>query len=591
MAMVVKNDLNAKKTLNTLNVNSTNLSKSLKKIASGVKINSAADDASGYAISEQMEVQIRALDQDNANTQNAKSLMNVAEGAITNSVNILRTLKERALNAANDTNTDADRAIIQKEFDQSIDQLNDNALVSFNGKEIFDGSADHVYSNDQRIVAALYSEWLENSLDLIKDSTGLDFENSNGIKEIEVILKDEGQNGTLAYVTSTSLGSTTTKLSLTVNTGYYGDMDKEDPNGMSSITTAYLDRTIAHEMTHAAMASNIKGFSGLYGCIKEGAAEVVHGIDDERGTRIKNLADGKQIAANLTTATAPAGNDTYAAGYVMFRYMAKMSGYSPTDSLSHFMSSLASGYGSMDTDRIDAAISAATKGKINSFTDLTARISADEAASADGTEFLKKYCDIDLTNNDTGAISGHDSGGSRADKTPESVVPEGGSTTAWTNPTEDTSNINGLWVTWPKGVILIKDGMRFQTGIESSQNLHIAFSRIDAKALGVQDKNNHNLQVTTQPLAERAISQIDRSLRKALNQQTAVGAVSSRLEYTSANIITASENTTSANSVIKDADMAKEMTEYTRNNVLLQSAQSMLSQANQNASSALSLLQ
>ena len=109
-----------------------------------MKINSAADDASGYAISERMRVQIRSLDQANQNTQNGSSMMKVAEGAVSSTVEILKTLKEKAVNAANDSNTDSDRQTIQKELDQSIDQINDNANVTFNGKYLVDGSKNTI---------------------------------------------------------------------------------------------------------------------------------------------------------------------------------------------------------------------------------------------------------------------------------------------------------------------------------------------------------------------------------------------------------------------------------------------------------------
>ena len=138
MAMVVKNNMSAISTLNTLNKNSSALSKSLQKVSSGMKINGAADDASGYAISERMRVQIRGLDQANQNTQNGSSMMKVAEGAVSSTVDILKTLKEKVINAANDTNTDADRQTIQKELDQSIDQINDNANVTYNGKYLIE---------------------------------------------------------------------------------------------------------------------------------------------------------------------------------------------------------------------------------------------------------------------------------------------------------------------------------------------------------------------------------------------------------------------------------------------------------------------
>ncbi len=140
MAMVVKNNMSAVNTLNTLNKNTSALQKSLAKVSSGMKINSAQDDASGYAISERMRVMISSLDQANQNTQNGSSLMKVAEGAVANTIEIIKTLKQKAIDAATDTNTDDDRATIQKEIDQFVDQIDDNALVTYNGKYLVDGS-------------------------------------------------------------------------------------------------------------------------------------------------------------------------------------------------------------------------------------------------------------------------------------------------------------------------------------------------------------------------------------------------------------------------------------------------------------------
>lgn len=161
----------------------------------------------------------------------------------------------------------------------------------------------------------------------------------------------------------------------------------------------------------------------------------------------------------------------------------------------------------------------------------------------------------------------------------------------WTNPDSNSSFINDLEVKWPMEYMDIRGGLFFQIGTKAAQNIRAVFSNVDAQALGLQDKNGKNLSVQTQGDAENAIAQLDKSIERALNQLTKIGALSSRLEYTDANIITASENVTSAESVIRDADMAKEMTDYAKNNVLLQAAQSMLSQANQNSSAVLSLLQ
>ena len=91
--------------------------------------------------------------------------------------------------------------------------------------------------------------------------------------------------------------------------------------------------------------------------------------------------------------------------------------------------------------------------------------------------------------------------------------------------------------------------------------------------------------------ASRAITRIDQAVQRALDVQTTIGSLESRLEYTAANLTVSSENVQGAESTIRDSDMAKEMTAYTKNNVLMQAAQSMLAQANQNSSSVLSLLQ
>ena len=613
MAMVVKNNMPAKQTLNKLNKNSKALSKSLKKVASGMKINSAADDASGFSISEKMRVQIRALDQANDNTQNASSLLRVADGALSSTVDIMRTMKEKAINAANDTNTDEDRAIIQKELDQFIDQVNDNANITFNGRYIFDGGADKTYSTEQMINAALYSEWIPNSLESIKNSLGLDFANSNGVKEIGVYFSNESGN-TLAYVTNWSSGGKATELAMTVNMDFYNNLDKDDVNGKSGTPgSGYLDRTIVHELTHAVMASNITGFKNLYSCIKEGAAEVVHGIDDFRTGDILTFASSaSDINSNLDKSTGAADDvKHYAGGYVMYRYMAANSGFSPADSVKQFMNSLASSSGNID-DRIDAAVAAATKGRFSSFDSMKAAMAADRGRYGSGDAETKKFlldcCNINLDNNaiDVGSITGSDAG-NRASKNAEETLPEAGSVKFWTNPVANESVIDGLTVKWRPGDrtvsfssgdvqwhsadLRIKDGLSFQTGTKANQNIFLALSKIDAQAMGLMDKDGKTLKVTTQIKAEAAISQLDKSINRALNQITTIGAVTSRMEYTRANLTTASENTVSAESVIRDADMAKEMTEYTKNNVLLQASQSMLAQANQNSSGVLSLLQ
>ncbi|WP_303725744.1 flagellin [Anaerovibrio lipolyticus] len=99
------------------------------------------------------------------------------------------------------------------------------------------------------------------------------------------------------------------------------------------------------------------------------------------------------------------------------------------------------------------------------------------------------------------------------------------------------------------------------------------------------------IKVVNRDEATNSLKYIDRAIEIALGEITDVGAYISRLDFTDNNIITAQENTMSAESVIRDTDMAKEMTGFATNNILSQAAQSMLAQANQNSSMVLSLLQ
>ena len=106
--MVIFNNMAAMSALNEAKRNDGTLGKVIKKAASGMKINSAGDDASGYSISARMKVRLRALNQDDENVRKGESLLRIAEGAIQSQMNLLKTVKERVINAHNDTNTDVD---------------------------------------------------------------------------------------------------------------------------------------------------------------------------------------------------------------------------------------------------------------------------------------------------------------------------------------------------------------------------------------------------------------------------------------------------------------------------------------------------
>ena len=439
MAMVVKNNMSALSTLNTLNKNTNALSKSLQKVSSGMKINSAADDASGYAISERMRVQIRSLDQANSNAQNGGSMMKVAEGAVSSTVEILKTLKEKAVNAANDTNTDADRQTIQKELDQSIDQINDNANVTFNGQYLVDGSKN---SKTTVTCTALTNQSLAE--DTASDTT------LTGLK---------ARNGDSLNIQSTD-----------------------------TITVSW-----------------VKDGKTFTASTKVGALKL--------GEALNAMKDGSQALS--TDISLSAGKTSFIA---------------------------VDGSGnSVYTASGESSISITSKG-----TGIEGQISGFTISITDNTGAVRKSANAAL------------------DAFDETLRAQ--------NASEDNS-------------------INLQIGTKANQTIKVGLTDMKAQALGLQGKNNDTIQVGNQEQANAAINVLDSAIQKALDQQTTIGAVQSRLEYTQSNLTTASENVTAAESTIRDADMAKEMTEYTKNNVLMQAAQSMLAQANQSSSNVLSLLQ
>lgn len=138
--MMINNYVLSLGMLNTMNQHAASMAQHMRRISTGLRINSVADDPAGWAIGQRMDVRIRGLDAASRNAQQSKSLLKVAEGGISSTVDILRTLKEKAIEAASDTATTTDRQTIQKLFDQYTDQIDDDALVTYNGKYLLDGS-------------------------------------------------------------------------------------------------------------------------------------------------------------------------------------------------------------------------------------------------------------------------------------------------------------------------------------------------------------------------------------------------------------------------------------------------------------------
>lgn len=649
MAMVVKNNLMAMRTLNQLNQNNSELSKRLAKVSSGMKITSAGDDASGYSISERMREQIRSLSQDERNVQNGSAMLKIASGGVEDIINVLRAMKEKAINAANDSNSAEDRRIIQKELTEMTATINDMALdARYNGKRLIDGrydpkikyadisttavevaqsmmtslnettlsgtdaldaainsasngkfsttnalvnqfmsdldtsssytdfletycgiilnnedtgaitgsdaggdtvktaesivpeqvavtswglptsdttidgltihwpSTDALTPAEEHILKGLNSDWIEQSLKLVKESYGIDFnEDGATVKDITVTFENDSNNNRLAAVGhSYDSNGKATSLTLIVNMHYYNNINTSSEDGASTSTSVYLDRTLAHEFTHAVMAANINNFNALPKYLKEGTAELVHGIDDLRLGVMQNLlTTNKSTLEDILTGTIDGDSeDPYAAGYMFLRYLAKQ-GQTPTGTIA-----------------------------VESMRELPLVIHDGTQAGQRNNFYIK-----DMKTNALTAGEIFNSNGELINE-------------------NDKARYEALNYDADKQAAWLET-------LRAAENMTID----DISLLTVKDANI-------------AIRVIDGALEYALDNATTIGAYLKRLETAESNIVTTHENVTSSESTIRDADMAREMTAYTKANVLSQAAQSMLAQANQSAANVLSLL-
>ncbi|MFD2705624.1 flagellin N-terminal helical domain-containing protein [Salibacterium lacus] len=144
--MIINSNIPALNTYNQMNQNNNDMQESMEKLSSGQRINKAADDAAGLAISEKMRGQIRGLDQASRNSQDGISMIQTAEGSLSETQSMLQRTRELAVQSANGSNTDADRAELQKEVDQLTEEITQTSQnTEFNTKKLLDGSFEEKF--------------------------------------------------------------------------------------------------------------------------------------------------------------------------------------------------------------------------------------------------------------------------------------------------------------------------------------------------------------------------------------------------------------------------------------------------------------
>ena len=514
---IINTNIAAIRTHNVYNRNNDYMNAAMTRVATGMKINSAKDGASTWAISEKMRERMRANDQANQNVQNDTAMLKTAEGGIGNTIDILKTLKERAVNAANDSNLNSDRAVIQQEIDELIKQINDNATkVKFNGRTLLNGAADSDTAAATSNVTVDTTGVTAPTAATSSSVTGDKAKATHSVYEIAATAFRKNASGDPVEA-STKL--TDLKTSATGNPSM-GIQDKD----VITMTWTKGSDTTKYSATFTVDGAN-STFADLYDISKWTAA-------DGSNTSDLYLAslDGSSTAANITFSSTASDKVQY-----------DVSG-TATDLTTSSKGIYVVGTGTTDISSLSFAVT-----RDANTTDSDGNITAITRTTVGAAQTALQPTAIAATTDD-----GSDGGGSA--NLPTSLT--------------------------------YSNALKFHIGGEKDFSIDMKFAKLDDEGLGIK-----GLSVASQGAANSAIEAIDNALNLALKEQTRVGAYENRLGYASDNLTTMNENLEAADSVMRDSDIAKEMTNYMKYAVLSQASQYMLAQAGQNAFQVLNLLQ
>lgn len=568
----INHNLNAMNSHRLMNDTLSEKAKSTEKLSSGLAINRAGDNAAGLSISEKMRAQIRGLDQASRNIQDGISLIQTAEGGLNEIHSLLQRGRELSVQAANGTLTDDDRQSVQKEVDQINSEVNRIAnSTEFNTIKLL--NQETISSSAGAVADGLKKGWLEVSENLISSMYGLQGQGGN----LNIILDQGSPYGTLAYV-----GGAAGNIELHID---MSDFEPGDfPNGINNMGKGfYDDRIIAHEMVHAVMdedfgvtkINEIHSGNGVW--FLEGSAEFIHGADERLKQVIGNTGaiDNTKVdslinrATNLLNGAVWVGdNQDYSAAYAIMKYVnSKLTG-NMADLMDDIDASVDTGINALKT----AIGNRTTSGSYAQFiTDFS------QIGAGGGKDYVLNNITLNWGSDeaDTGSISGSDHGGFAVNA--EDVVDE--ATVADTADGQPLDNFNVIWPSTSNNI----EPLKFQIGANAGIEIKINLIDVRTGSIGTKD-------VDVVSKASEAIDKFDNAINIVSYNRSILGALQNRLEHGKSVVDINYENTSASESRIRDTDMAKEMTKYSKENILNQAAQAMLAQSNQKPEVILELL-
>ncbi len=619
--MVIQNNLMAMNANRMLGVNNSGLAKNLEKLSSGYRINRAGDDAAGLAISEKMRAQIKGLEQAATNAQDGISLIQTAEGALTEVHNMLNRMVELATKSANGTIQDeVDREAIQAEVNALNEEITRIAdATTFNGINLLDGSLSTKFEGSAALQDAIDAAQV--ALDALPGvPQGL-------VDDTKVRLAAEGATAGTNTILGTEIAAAEATV-FSVDLQNLGYISATDNNGGFTLTigTANIELTnIADDLNSEGLATALAAANG--GVLSIGNAD--YAVTSDGSTLTFTMTNAAETGAgapaydgNFTigfTSTAGTGTTTAsttgginvgsqvisaghaaingALGNTVFNLAAAdiTDGSKLTigDETYVFSVGADSTVEAVDGDiLVDLTDLTAAAGVLDT-AELTTAIDRLTTAAAGNTMFS-----VGQTGTD-GQISLQEIAGGGADTKSlpsfQSYVVYTAAPTAKqiADHASEKAMLESTLVNAEKAydeaytAAGTPGGLVLQIGdtADDFNKMAVSVDDLSAAGLGIA-----GLDVSTEAASAKSIDLVKAAINQVSTNRANMGALQNRLEYTINNLDTTAENMQAAESRIRDTDMAAEMMEYTKNNVLVQAAQAMLAQANQQPQSVLQLL-
>jgi flagellin len=618
--MRINNNINALDAQRNLAITGVSLSKSIERLSSGLRINRAADDAAGLSISEKLRANVRGLAQAIRNAQDGISMIQTAEGALTEVHSMLQRMRELGVQAANDTLSDEDKGNIVTELMQLKAEMNNiSTSTTFNGKHLLTGA----------LATALDSS--------ITASTGLVSGEVLGVTggraTVASVDVSQAEPGRVFNLSSSSANTLTITDSL--------DLTRTQTITIRDLTandTQDLDFSdLGIKLTVSTGSGETKTAAGIVTDLISGSASILATPAFVNATATSAAASSTSTIAigGISTSVALAAFSAATAGSVTGAAITATSG-STTNTGSITINSTAITYNlgtspAQTAGFVQAAIQAqsATTGVTAATTGGGSdQVVLTTTGTGSGASIVVAGSTLAATGFANGTTSGTDAVGSAAlnaaaivaainanttnvvtaattggggytltQKTASSVdkvvitAPGAaatgltvGSTANGTDGSSDNNNINTGTTSGPANL---------QVGAEANDYFTVAFARVDVSSQGLASlesalssfRDNHSV-VNAQGL----ITAVDASITSVNASRSNLGGRQNRLEHAIANLGVAHENLSASESRIRDADMAEEMVTFTKGQILQQAGTAILAQANQLPQSILSLL-